>query len=146
MSLADARAAFRALLIQGGSPVIQAGVNAGNVAFQRGPLGVSAGTKMVILSRSGGAPEPQYDRDEATITCRCYGGSQNPVDCAAVAAAVKDTVRANYNRANEHGTITHCTVISEVDSFDPDLENVPITMVVVDVSVTNKTAQAEEEE
>lgn len=140
MSLPDARAALRAVLVASGSAVLSAGVTAANVVVQRANLNVSASTKLIVLSRSGGTPEAQYDRDDATISIRCYGGSASPLGAVDVAAAVKTVLRNGYNRTTSYGRITHCTVLSEVDSMDPDLENVPVVVLLADVSVVNEPA------
>jgi len=134
MSYPNVRIGFREWLTRTGSPLLSV-VSAGNVRWGQ-LVGFKNTTSAICLSRSGGPQNPYRAEDEATIVARCYGGTANIADAATVAEAFKARVQAaNYNTPVTGGVIEETSVSGDSDSHDPDLEQCPVVIVLVQVAM-----------
>lgn len=102
------------------------------VCWRKLPDGFRNQSKAVVLNRQGGAAGTELDVDTGVYAIRCYGGSSKEGDCDAVAEAVIERLRHEYNVRNSKGVIMRATVLDRSDSSDPDLD-CPVSVILAEI-------------
>jgi hypothetical protein len=135
MSYPQGREAWRAFLVESGNPLLST-VAAAKICWGELPKGErNAGTAICMWAQGGGF-DPQRGARDLDVIHRCYGGTNKSEDAWAVAKALAERIKfTSYNFATAYGRIELATVGAESDSWDVDLEECPVVLVIVRVQV-----------
>jgi len=100
------------------------------------PSGFANTQKSIVYHVSSAAAEISDATFEATVVCKCYGGSNNPLDAESVFRNLYDRLVKNRGEAVSSGVILKFWLESLSASVDPD-EGWPVVIAIFRLRAEN---------